>query len=114
MRPPTTRPWPPTGSSADDAECHRTHRQHQHPRPTPSDAHRDLLEPDAGTTRTSGSEGAPARQRAGATRRGPGRRGGRQTQLVCVYDHAQRLVLTQSAVVAGDEVATFTVALTTL
>ena len=27
-----------------------------------------LLEPDAGTTRTSGSEGAPARQRAGATR----------------------------------------------
>jgi predicted transposase YbfD/YdcC len=33
---------------------------------------------------------------------------------VCVYDHAQRLVLTQSAVVAGDEVAAFTVALMTL
>jgi predicted transposase YbfD/YdcC len=50
----------------------------------------------------------------GKTLRGSKDADGRQTKLVCVYDHAHRLVLTQSAVVAGDEVATFTVALTTL
>src|SRR5439155_11429649 len=35
---------------------------------------RGLLEPDAGTTRTSGSEGAPMRQRVGATRHPAGDR----------------------------------------
>jgi predicted transposase YbfD/YdcC len=50
----------------------------------------------------------------GKTLRGAKDADGQQTKLVCVYDHAQRLVLTQSAVVAGDEVAAFTVALMTL
>ena len=39
---------------------------------------------------------------------------GQPTKLMCVYDHAHRLVLTQTAVVAGDEIAAFTVALATL
>jgi predicted transposase YbfD/YdcC len=50
----------------------------------------------------------------GKTLRGSTDAEGRQTKLVCVYDHAQQLVLTQSAVVSGDEVAAFTVALNTL
>lgn len=50
----------------------------------------------------------------GKTLRGSTDGDGRQTKLVCVYDHAHRLVLTQSAVVAGDEIAAFTVALTSL
>jgi hypothetical protein len=46
----------------------------------------------------------------------PGARGcdGRQTKLVCVYDHAHWLVLTQAGVVAGDEIAAFSTALSTL
>src|SRR4051812_17707795 len=107
MRPPTTRPWPPTGSSADDVDCHRTHRQHQHPRPTPSDAHRDLLEPDAGTTRTSGSEGAPGSatsrgyptdpRRATPEQVAVARSGGGRTHLVAGYDHASGVTLGQVA-----------------
>lgn len=50
----------------------------------------------------------------GKTLRGSTNGEGQQTKLVCVYDHAHRLVLTQSAVVAGDEIAAFTVALTCL
>src|SRR3954447_22957576 len=50
----------------------------------------------------------------GKTLRGSTNAGGRQTKLVCVYDHAHQLVLTQSAVVSGDEVAAFTVALNML
>src|SRR4051794_24840171 len=46
----------------------------------------------------------------GKTLRGSTGADGRQTTLVCVYDHAHQLVLTQAAVVAGDEVAAFTVA----
>jgi predicted transposase YbfD/YdcC len=47
----------------------------------------------------------------GKTLRGSKGADGQQAKLVCVYDHAQRLVLTQSAVAGGDEVAAFTVAL---
>jgi hypothetical protein len=48
-----------------------------------------LLEPDAGTTRTSGSEGAPTRQRVGATR--PGLRSGvAAAQLQVVRTRAVR------------------------
>ena len=50
----------------------------------------------------------------GKTLRGSTDAEGRQTKLVCVYDHAHELVLTQSAVVSGEEVAAVTVALTTL
>jgi predicted transposase YbfD/YdcC len=50
----------------------------------------------------------------GKTLRGSKDAAGQQTKLVCVFDQAQRLVLTQAAVVSGDEVAAFTVALTTL
>jgi predicted transposase YbfD/YdcC len=50
----------------------------------------------------------------GKTLRGSKDADGRQTKLVCVYDHAQQLVLTQAAVAGGDEVAAFTVALSTL
>jgi hypothetical protein len=50
----------------------------------------------------------------GKTLRGSKDADGQRTKLVCVYDHAQRLVLTQSAVVAGDEIAAFTRALMTL
>src|SRR3954464_7015033 len=50
----------------------------------------------------------------GKTLRGSRDADGRQTKLVCVYDCAQQLILTQSAVVAGDEIAAFAVALTGL
>src|SRR3954451_23901228 len=50
----------------------------------------------------------------GKTLRGSTNGDGQQTKLVCVYDHAHRLVLTQSAVISGDEVAAFAVALATL
>src|SRR3954462_4846182 len=64
--------------------------------------------------------GATAAQRRtvlagdGKTLRGSRDADGRQTKLVCVYDCAQQLVLTQSAVLAGDETAAFAVALTGL
>jgi hypothetical protein len=50
----------------------------------------------------------------GKTLRGSKDADGRQTKMVCVYDHARRLVLTQSGVAGGDEVAVFTIALTSL
>lgn len=50
----------------------------------------------------------------GKTLRGSKDGDGQQTKLVCVYDHAHRLVLTQSAVAGGDELAAFTTALATL
>jgi predicted transposase YbfD/YdcC len=50
----------------------------------------------------------------GKTLRGARGGEGRQTKLVCVYDQAQRLVLTQTGVVDGDEIAAFTAALSTL
>src|SRR5215213_9608158 len=50
----------------------------------------------------------------GKTLRGSKDAEGQQTKLVCVYDHAQQLILTQAAVVGGDEIAAFTIALTTL
>jgi len=50
----------------------------------------------------------------GKTLRGAKGAGGQQTKLVCVYDHAHQLVLTQTAVAAGDEIAAFTAALATL
>ncbi|HVI35918.1 MAG TPA: ISAs1 family transposase, partial [Gaiellales bacterium] len=50
----------------------------------------------------------------GKTLRGARGGDGRQTKLVCVYDQAQRLVLTQTGVVDGDEIAAFTAALSTL
>src|SRR3954451_9450123 len=50
----------------------------------------------------------------GKTLRGSRDADGPQTKLVCVYDCAQQLILTQSAVVAGDEITAFAVALTAL
>jgi predicted transposase YbfD/YdcC len=50
----------------------------------------------------------------GKTLRGARGEEGQRTKLVCVYDHAQRLVLTQTGVVDGDEIAAFTAALSTL
>src|SRR3954467_7076090 len=50
----------------------------------------------------------------GKTLRGSVGLDGQPTKLMCVYDHAHRLVLTQTAVVAGDEISAFTVALSTL
>ena len=50
----------------------------------------------------------------GKTLRGSTDADGQPTKLVCVYDHAQQLILTQAAVVGGDEIAAFTIALTTL
>jgi predicted transposase YbfD/YdcC len=50
----------------------------------------------------------------GKTLRGARGGEGRQTKLVCVYDHAQQLVLTQTGVVDGDEITAFTAALSTL
>jgi Transposase DDE domain len=37
-----------------------------------------------------------------------------QTKLVCVYDHAHQLVLTQAALAGGDEITAFTRVLGTL
>ena len=62
----------------------------------------------------------PARERRrvlavdGKTLRGARDETGQQDKLVCVYDHASRLVLTQSEVVDGDELAAFSAALDTL
>src|SRR3954462_9145357 len=50
----------------------------------------------------------------GKTLRGSVGSDGQPTKLMCVYDHAHRLVLTQTAVVAGDEITAFTAALSTL
>jgi hypothetical protein len=50
----------------------------------------------------------------GETLRGSVGLDGQPTKLVCVYDHAHQLVLTQTGVVAGDEMTAFTVALSTL
>src|SRR4051795_6396560 len=44
----------------------------------------------------------------GKTLRGSVGLDGQPTKLMCVYDHAHRLVLTQTAVVAGDEISAFT------
>src|SRR3954454_13208848 len=95
-RPPTTRLWPTTGGSADDADCHRTHRQHQ--RPTPSDAHRDLLEPDAVKAarpvlrgpRLGNEPGLPdgSAPRATPEQAAAAAQGGGRTHLVAGYDSA--------------------------
>jgi predicted transposase YbfD/YdcC len=50
----------------------------------------------------------------GKTLRGSSRADGAQTKLVSVYDHASHLVLTQTPVGDGDEIAAFTTALSTL
>jgi hypothetical protein len=50
----------------------------------------------------------------GKTLRGARGSDRRPAKLVCVYDHAHRLVLTQTGVVDGDEIAAFTAALSTL
>ena len=50
----------------------------------------------------------------GKTLRGARSPDGAQVKVFSVYDHAQHLVLTQSAVVDGDEIAAFTTALATL
>src|SRR5947199_156360 len=50
----------------------------------------------------------------GKTLRGSIGLDGQPTKLMCVYDHAHRLVLTQTAVVAGDEITAFSAALATL
>jgi len=60
------------------------------------------------------AESRPVLAVDGKTLRGARGGDGRQTKLVCVYDQAQRLVLTQTGVVDGDEIAAFTAALSTL
>jgi predicted transposase YbfD/YdcC len=50
----------------------------------------------------------------GKTLRGSKAADGQPTKLVCVYDHAHQLVLTQVAVAGGDEVAAFALALAAL
>jgi predicted transposase YbfD/YdcC len=72
---------------------------------------RARAQPPAGTT---AAESRTVLAVDGKTLRGSTGADGRQTKLVCVYDHAHRLVLTQAAVLAGDEVAGFTAALATL
>ena len=65
-------------------------------------------------TGTTVAEGRTVVAVDGKTLRGSKDAGGQQSKLVCVYDHAHQLVLTQTAVAAGDEVAAFTAALATL
>jgi predicted transposase YbfD/YdcC len=60
------------------------------------------------------AEGRPVLAVDGKTLRGARGEEGQQTKLVCVYDHAQRLVLTQTGVIDGDEIAAFSAALSTL
>jgi predicted transposase YbfD/YdcC len=72
---------------------------------------RARAQPPAGTT---AAECRTVLAVDGKTLRGSTDADGQQTKLVCVYDHAHRLVLTQAAVVGGDEVAAFAVALATL
>src|SRR4051794_23132288 len=50
----------------------------------------------------------------GKTLRGSARPDGSQTKLFCLYDHASQLVLTQTPVRDGDEIAAFTTALSAL
>src|SRR3954469_17643860 len=72
-------------------------------------AHAQALRP-VGTA----AEGRTVLAVDGKTLRGSVGLDGQPTKLMCVYDHAHRLVLTQTAVVAGDEITAFTVALSTL
>jgi hypothetical protein len=50
----------------------------------------------------------------GKTLRGARQPDGAQTKLVGLYDHAHHLVLTQTPVIGGDEIAAFTAALAAL
>jgi predicted transposase YbfD/YdcC len=68
----------------------------------------------AGPTGMTVAEGRTVVAVDGKTLRGSKNADGQQSKLVCVYDHAHQLVLTQTAVAAGDEVAAFTAALATL
>jgi hypothetical protein len=65
-------------------------------------------------TGTTVAEGRTVVAVDGKTLRGSKDAGSQQTKLVSVYDHAHQLVLTQTAVAAGDEVAAFAAALATL
>jgi len=47
----------------------------------------------------------------GKTLRGARQPGGQQTKLVCVVDHTHRLVLTQTEIIDGNEIAAFVTAL---
>ena len=82
---------------------------------------RDLIFPDRpGRCRYRRRSAGPAavERRVDQPGSGPGRGArspdGAQVKVFSVYDHAQHLVLTQSAVVDGDEIAAFTTALATL
>src|SRR3954447_17644565 len=72
----------------------------------------------AATPATVGARPAAEQRRVvaadGKTLRGARVADGAQVTVFGVYDHAHSLVLTQSAVVDGDEIAAFTVALATL
>src|SRR4051812_10296949 len=50
----------------------------------------------------------------GKTLRGAHQPDGSQTKLLCLYDHAHQLVLAQTRVLDGDEIAAFTTALAAL
>src|SRR4051812_48424692 len=50
----------------------------------------------------------------GKTLRGAHQPDGSQTKLFCLYDHAHQLVLAQTPVLDGDEIAAFTPALAAL
>jgi predicted transposase YbfD/YdcC len=74
---------------------------------------------DASAAQAAGANTPLAERRVvlaadGKTLRGSSRTDGAQTKLVSVYDHASQLVLTQTPVVDGDEIAAFTTALAAL
>ena len=74
---------------------------------------------DAAAARAAEAGGPLAERRTvlaadGKTLRGARQPDGTQTKLVSVYDHAHCLVLTQTPVIDGDEIAAFTTALAAL
>src|SRR3954468_13208188 len=70
--------------------------------------------------RQAAATGGPVAERRmvlaadGKTLRGAHQPDGSQTKLLCLYDHAHQLVLAQTPVLDGDEIAAFTTALAAL
>src|SRR3954447_16966888 len=113
MRLRTTRRWPTTGNGGDNADCHRT-RSPPHHRPTHPDAHRDLLEPDAGKPARPVLRG-PRRSNASGLPDGATDTDGNQTHLLAAATHYDALVLGQVEVGAkSNEIPQFAPLLDTL
>src|SRR3954454_19946231 len=102
MRLRTTRRWPTTGNGGDNADCHRT-RSPPHHRPTHPDAHRDLLEPDAGKPARPVLRG-PRRSNASGLPDGSRTPDTPAAQLFAVFDHATGVVLGQTPVTDPERV----------